>query len=320
LEFDLSCERAVVVGNGNVAIDIARMLVLPREEMAVTDIADHALEVLAESKVKEIVILGRRGPGQAAFTNPELRELGELSEADVAVAPDGLDLSDDVLADDASMTAAKNVEILRDYASREPGGHEKRIVLRFLGSPTSINGTEKVESVTIARNELVAGDDGKPRAQMTDELETLDAGLVFSAIGYRGKPLRDVPFDEKSGLIPNEAGRVHDEGDVLPGHYVVGWIKRGPSGVIGTNKKDAQETVDHLIADYRAGLLPEPTAPHEGGSEAFVLERRPEHVSYDEWLHIDEAEKGLGEPHGRPRVKLTRVHEMLDAIEAKRKK
>ena len=320
LEFDLSCERAVVVGNGNVAIDIARMLVLPREEMAVTDIADHALEVLAASKVKEVVILGRRGPGQAAFTNPELRELGELTAADVAVAPDGLDLSDDVLAEDASMTAAKNVEILRDYASREPHGHEKRIVLRFLASPASINGTEKVESVTIARNELVAGDDGKPRAQMTDELETLDAGLVFSAIGYRGKPLRDVPFDEKSGLIPNEAGRVHDEGDVLPGHYVVGWIKRGPSGVIGTNKKDAKETVDHLIADYRAGLLPEPTAPHEGGSEAFVLERRPEHVSYDEWLHIDEAEKALGEPHGRPRVKLTRVHEMLEAIEAKRKK
>ena len=320
LEFDLSCERAVVVGNGNVAIDIARMLVLPREEMAATDIADHALEVLAASKVKEVVILGRRGPGQAAFTNPELRELGELTAADVAVAPDGLDLSDAVLADDASMTTAKNVEILRDYAAREPRGHGKRIVLRFLASPTSINGTGKVESVTIARNELVVGDDGKPQAQMTDELETLDAGLVFSAIGYRGKPLQGVPFDEKSGLIPNEAGRVHHEGEVLPGHYVVGWIKRGPSGVIGTNKKDAQETVDHLIADYRAGLLPEPTAPHEGGSEAFVLERRPEHVSYDEWLHIDEAEKGRGEPHGRPRVKLTRVHEMIEAIEAKRKK
>ena len=163
LEFDLSCERAVVVGNGNVAIDIARMLVLPRDEMAATDIADHALEVLAASKVKEIVILGRRGPGQAAFTNPELRELGELTAADVAVAPDGLDLSDDVLAEDASMTTAKNVEILRDYAAREPRGYEKRIVLRFLASPTSINGSERVESVTIARNELVLGDDGKPR-------------------------------------------------------------------------------------------------------------------------------------------------------------
>ncbi len=320
LEFDLSCERAVVVGNGNVAIDIARMLVLAREELAVTDIADHALDVLAESKVKEVVILGRRGPGQAAFTNPELRELGELSEADVAVAPNGLDLSDEVLAEDASMTAAKNVEILRGYEQRDGHGHAKRIVLRFLASPVSINGSERVESVTIARNELIEGDDGKPHARMTDELETLDAGLIFSAIGYRGKALRDLPFDEQSGLIPNKAGRVHHEGDVLPGHYVVGWIKRGPSGVIGTNKKDAKETIDHLLDDYRAGLLPEPTAPHEGGSEAFLLERRPEHVSYDEWLHIDEAEKVRGEPHGRPRVKLTRVHEMLEAIEAKRKK
>ncbi len=318
LEFDLSCERAVVVGNGNVAIDIARMLVLPRDDLAATDIADHALEALTQSKVKEVVILGRRGPGQAAFTNPELRELGELSEADVAVAPEGLDLSDAVLAPDASMTAAKNVEILRDYAAREPHGHQKRIVLRFLASPVSINGSERVESVTVARNELVPGADGKPLAQMTDEVETLEAGLVFSAIGYRGKPLQDVPFDEQSGLIPNESGRVHHDADVLPGHYVVGWIKRGPSGVIGTNKKDAKETVDHLIADYRAGLLPEPTAPHEGGAEAFVLERRPQRVSYDEWLHIDEAEKVRGEPHGRPRIKLTRVEEMLEAIEAKR--
>ena len=314
LSFDLSCERAVVVGNGNVAMDVARMLVLTPSELATTDIADQALEALAASKVKEILILGRRGPGQAAFTNPELREFGELSDADIAVEPEGLDLSDAVLEEDADGTATKNVEILREYAARSVVGHNKRIVLRFLSSPVAINGTDRVESITIARNELVVGSDHKPRAQMTQERETVEAGLIFRAIGYRGLPLPQVPFDDHSGLIPNTGGRVLEGEGVLTGHYVVGWIKRGPSGVIGTNKKDSLETVNLLLDDYAAGKLNAPTAPHGAATEAFVLERRPDLVDYAGWEVIDSLEKGRGEPVGRPRIKMTRIDEMLDAV------
>ena len=314
LDFDLSCERAVVVGNGNVAMDVARMLVLTPAELAATDIADHALEVLSASRVTEILVLGRRGPGQAAFTNPELRELGELADADVAVAPADLDLSDDVLAPDAGITARKNVEILRDYAQRPAVGHRKRIVLRFLASPVEIHGTDRVLGVTNVRNELVPGAQGALRAQTTDERETVQAGLVFRAIGYRGLPLPNVPFDDHTALIPNAGGRVLHDGDHLPGHYAVGWIKRGPSGVIGTNKKDALETVKLLLEDYEAGRLPAPAAPHGAATEAFLLERRPELVTYEHWQEIDAHEKDRGEPANRPRVKLTRVEEMLDVL------
>ncbi len=314
LSFDLSCERAVVVGNGNVAMDVARMLVLTPSELATTDIADQALEALAASKVKEILILGRRGPGQAAFTNPELREFGELSDADIAVEPEGLDLSDAVLEEGADGTATKNVEILREYAARAVVGHNKRIVLRFLSSPVAINGTDRVESITIARNELVVASDHKPRAQMTQERETVEAGLIFRAIGYRGIPLPQVPFDDHSGLIPNTGGRVLEGEGVLTGHYVVGWIKRGPSGVIGTNKKDSLETVNLLLDDYAAGKLSAPTAPHGAATEAFVLERRPNLVDYAGWEAIDSLEKSRGEPVGRPRIKMTRIDEMLDAV------
>jgi ferredoxin--NADP+ reductase len=318
LDFDLSCERAVVVGNGNVAMDVARMLVLTPAELAATDIADHALEVLTDSTVEEILVLGRRGPGQAAFTNPELRELGELSDADVVVEPADLDLSDAVLAPDADATARKNLEILREYAARPPSGHRKRIVLRFLASPVEIHGTDRVEGVTIARNELVPDPDGALRAHTTDERETVQAGLIFRAIGYRGLPLPNVPFDQHTALIPNVGGRVLHGGDHLPGHYVVGWIKRGPSGVIGTNKKDALETVKLLLEDWEAGRLPTPTAPHGAATEAFLIERRPDLVTYEHWQEIDAHEKGRGEPIGRPRIKLTRVEEMLDVLGRRR--
>jgi ferredoxin--NADP+ reductase len=322
LEIDLlSAERALVIGNGNVALDVARMLVLAPAELAPTDTADHALEVLAASRVREVVVVGRRGPAQAAFTNPELRELGELSEADVIVDPVELERALAVPDPDAetNVTSRRIVEILRDYASRSPKGHDKRIVLRFLLSPTALvaDSQGRVGAVELVRNELVAAD-GALRAQPTDERETIEAGLVFRAIGYRGIPLPGVPFDERRGVIPNEGGRIRDPqtGAQVPGEYVVGWIKRGPSGVIGTNKKDAQETVDAMLADLLAadgGAAPahEPAEPDAMAVESLLRERQPQLVTYEGWSEIDRHERELGEPAGRPRVKLTRIEEML---------
>ena len=317
----LSAERAVVIGNGNVALDVARMLVLAPSELAPTDTADHALEVLAESRVREVVVVGRRGPAQAAFTNPELLELGELSQADVIVDPAELERALAVPDPDAesNTTARRNVEILRDYASREPKGHARRIVLRFLLSPTALLPDEqgRLGAVELVRNDLVPANGGSLRAQPGDEHETIPAGLVFRAIGYRGIALPGVPFDERRGVIPNTGGRVIDlqTGEPVPGEYVVGWIKRGPSGVIGTNKKDAQETVDAMLADLLAGEVAAtphtPRAPDPAAVESMLRERQPELVTYAGWSEIDKHERALGEPAGRPRVKLTRIDEML---------
>jgi ferredoxin/flavodoxin---NADP+ reductase len=308
-DFDLSGERAVVIGAGNVALDVARMLVLTRDELAVTDVADHALEVLAESAIREVLVVARRGPLQAAFTNPELLELGELSDADVEVDPAELALGEGIEDPDAGTTARRNVEILRGYADRPPTGHRRRVVLRFLLSPIELRGEGRVETVVLARNALQAGPDGHVRARQTGELLELDASIVFRAIGYRGTPLAEVPFDEARGVIANEGGRVRR------GEYVVGWAKRGPSGVIGTNKKDANDTVDRLLEDLAAGALLEPEPIEDEALEAFLRERKPALVDYEGWVRIDRHEQGLGEPAGRPRVKLTRLEELLAAVE-----
>jgi ferredoxin--NADP+ reductase len=318
LEIDLlSAERAVVIGNGNVAIDVARMLVLAPAELAPTDTADHALEVLANSHVSEVVIVGRRGPAQAAFTNPELLELGELSQADVIVDPVELDRALAVSDPDAEpdITHRRNVEILRSYAEREPAGHPKRVVLRFLLSPTALLPGEdgRLGAVELVRNELVPAEGGGLRAKASEERETIPAGLAFRAIGYRGIALPGVPFQERAGTIPNDAGRVVDPstGSQLPGEYVVGWIKRGPSGVIGTNKKDAQETVDAILADLEAGTHLAPESPDGEAAEAMIRACRPDLVTYAGWSEIDRHERALGAAAGRPRVKLTRIDEML---------
>jgi ferredoxin/flavodoxin---NADP+ reductase len=324
LEVDLlAAERAVVIGNGNVAIDVARMLVLAPTELAPTDTADHALEVLAESHVKEVVIVGRRGPAQAAFTNPELLELGELSDADVVVDPAELERALAIHDADAeeNITSRRNVEILRSYAERPLAGHPKRIVLRFLLSPISLLPGEhgRLGAVELVRNELVFDqtDPAHPglRASPTEEHETIPAGLAFRAIGYRGIPLPEVPFDARRGVIPNNGGRVLDTagGTPLRGEYAVGWIKRGPSGVIGTNKKDAQETVDAIFADASpdGDGLNVPDYSDGAAVELLLHERQPEVVTYDGWSSIDRHERALGEASGRPRVKLTRIEEML---------
>ncbi|MGH2764121.1 MAG: FAD-dependent oxidoreductase [Thermoleophilaceae bacterium] len=316
-EFDLSCKRAVVIGNGNVAADVARMLALTRDELAETDVADHALDVLAESGIEEIVVLGRRGPAQAAFTNPELLELGEMTDADVYV--DASDVEIDELSrtwlesDAASGTSRKNVEILTGYAGRRPEGKRRRIVLRFLVSPLEILGDERVEGIRICRNAL-RDEDGALRACSTETVEELDCGIVFRSIGYRGIPVHGLPFDERSGTIPHEGGRiVGGAGEPLPGEYVVGWIKRGPTGIIGTNKRDAQQTVDALLEDLDAGRLNDPDDPSRDSLEELLEERKPDHVTYAGWEAIDRAEKAAGEPQGRPRVKLTTTDELLEA-------
>jgi ferredoxin--NADP+ reductase len=319
-EFDLSCKRAVVIGAGNVALDVARMLALTVDELAETDIADHALEALGKSAIEEIVLVARRGPAQAAFTNPELRELGELADADVIVAPDDVVIDEhsaQAIARQGELTERRNVEILTDYSQRAPSGKRKRVELRFLLSPVSIAGEERVEAVELVRNHLSRDADGTLRARSTEQHETLEAGIVFRSIGYRGRPLPGVPFDELTGTVPNDAGRVIDphEQHTIPGEYAVGWIKRGPSGVIGTNKRDAQETVEVLIDDLHEGRLHEPSETAPDSLERLLRERGIRYVAYQGWQSIDAQEKAAGEPQGRPRVKLCTFEELLAAAE-----
>ncbi len=312
-EFDLSHERVVVIGNGNVAIDCARMLALTDEELQPTDTTDEATAAINEAGIREILMLGRRGPVQAAFTPPELKELGELAGADVIVDPADLELdpaSAHALEEDRER-ARRNYDLLQEFAAHAPDGRPRRIVLRFLVSPLAILGDERVEAVEIVRNELVE-EDGRLVARPTGETETIPAGLVLRSVGYKGVPLPGVPFDERSGTIPNDRGRA--EGAERT--YAAGWIKRGPSGVIGTNKKDATETVEQLLADARAGMLASDESSLsrvEGGLETLLEERGVNYVAYEGWQAIDAAERGAGEPLGRPRVKLTSWERLLEA-------
>jgi ferredoxin--NADP+ reductase len=312
-EFDLRGERALVIGAGNVALDVARMLMLTHHELATTDVADHALEALTESNISEVLVIARRGPEQAAFTNPELLELAELSAADVIVEEDELALVDGLPDPHADVTARRNVEILKEYALRPPSGKPRRVALRFLLSPLAIEGSRGVERVVLVRNKLVGEGDGSLRASATDEQITIPAHAVFRAIGYRGTPLPDVPFDERRSVIANAGGRVVGPDGVRHGEYVVGWAKRGPSGVIGTNKKDANDTVARLLEDLGGGRLLAPAPVGDAALDAFIRARAPNVVDYAGWARIDRHERKLGEPHGRPRIKLTRVQEMLAA-------
>jgi len=307
-EFDLSHERVVVFGSGNVAIDCARMLALTDEELQPTDTTDDATAAINEAGIREILMLGRRGPVQAAFTPPELKELGELAGADVIVDPADLELdpaSAHALEEDRER-ARRNYDLLQEFAAHAPDGRPRRIVLRFLVSPLAILGEDRVEAVEIVRNELVE-DDGRLVARPTGETETIPAGLVLRSVGYKGVPLPGVPFDERTGTIPNDRGRA--EGAERT--YAAGWIKRGPSGVIGTNKKDATETVEQLLADARAGKLARDDSSLT--LETLLEERGVNYVAYEGWQAIDAAERGAGEPLGRPRVKLTSWEQLLEA-------
>ncbi len=304
LEVDLQASHVVVIGAGNVAIDVARMLALAPSELGVTDTADHALEVLNASGIEDITILARRGPLQAAFTNPELLELGELERADLDVVGGELDPISERALEDADKTRRRNVEITQEYAARTPSGKPLTLRLRFLASPVELLDDEQghVRTVRIETNEIVEREDGSLAARGTGTYEELPAGLVFRSIGYTGQALPGVPFDERRGTIRNDGGRVlDDDGTPLPGEYVAGWIKRGPSGVIGTNKKDAQDTVTKLLEDAAAGRL---NAPTKDDIAPLVAARTDHVVGWAGWEAIDAAERAAGEPQGRPRVKL----------------
>jgi len=317
--FDLDRERAVVIGNGNVAIDLARMLMLAPDELASTDTADHALGALRAASVTDVVLLGRRGPAEAAFTNPELRELGALARTDVLVDPAQLD----GVAEPDDATRRRNLEILRDYACRTPGGRTHRIELRFLRSPLEVLGDGedgRVRGLRVAINRLVTAADGRMRAEPTGEEETIECGLVLRSIGYRGVPVEGIPFDERRGLIRNEGGRVCDDDGPCRGEYAAGWIKRGPSGVIGTNKKCSADTVARLLADADADKLGDPAAPDDAGVLEWLDARVPGLVTWAGWQAIDAYERSLGEPAGRPRVKLVRPEQLIEVGRAEAKK
>jgi ferredoxin--NADP+ reductase len=306
---DLSTGRAIVVGNGNVALDVARILVSDPRELAKSDIADHALDLLHAEGVEEVVVIGRRGPLQATFTTMELRELGDLeamADVDVIVDPADFDSITDEQLEAAGKTVKLNIKVLRGYAETEPRGAKRRIVFRFQTSPIEIKGDGRVESVVLGRNELV-DEGGRIVAKDTGAREELPAQLVVRAVGYRGIETPGLPFDDRSGTIPHTDGRVEGSAN----EYVVGWIKRGPSGVIGSNKKDSADTVATLLADLDGRDLGDVGDDHGETLVAWLLSRQPKLVTDDHWKLIDEHERGAGEPHGRPRVKLTSVAELL---------
>ena len=319
--FDLNHPTAVVVGVGNVAIDVARILAATVEELRTTDIADYTLDALRNSNVKQIYMLGRRGPAQAAFSNPEISELGELADAEVRT------LADELVVDEKSQAAAlddptlaRKLEILRSYAGSGPQVKSRRIILRFLTSPVELLSDDagRVRGVRTVRNELYSDSQGRIRSRPTDEFETIEAGLVLRSVGYKGIPLAGLPFLDDRGIVPNDGGRVIDPlaDRALPGIYVSGWIKRGPYGVIGTNKADAKETVANLIADLQDGAFLSPRSPEPESMESLLKERGVRYVSYEEWEDIDRLEMAMGMPGSRPRVKFTSRGEIFEALDA----
>lgn len=307
LAFDLSAERAVVVGNGNVALDVARILASDIDHLARTDIADHALEALAASAIRAVVILGRRGPDQAAFTTPELIALGQRPDFAVRVDVDGASAEPDPID-----IAGFKAQILRELAARPPAATDRTVTLRFLRSPVEILGSDRVSALRTMRNELIPGPDGSVAVRPTGATEDIPCGLVLRSIGYRGAAVPDVPFDDARGTIPNQAGRVlaSPHGEPLTGVYTAGWIKRGPSGVIGTNKKCAGDTVQTLIDDYIAGRLAAPPASVEELT-ALLESRQPRALDYSDWLAVDRHELSAGKEHDRPRVKVVDVEDIL---------
>ena len=323
-KFDLSVKYAFVIGMGNVALDVARILAKNPEELAETDIADYALKALRKSQLEDIWLVGRRGPLQAAFSPVELREFLELPEADVVIEENALELdaeSQHILETISGKDTKKNIEILKQMSAMAASGKKRKVHFLFLASPLEISGDGKVEKIRMVRNQLVKKEDGSLRPQATDKIVEEDAGLVFRSIGYHGKPLADLPFDQKSGTIPNEFGQVKDpeNGNLLRNReYVAGWIKRGPSGVIGTNKQDAVETVHRMLETF---LKEKMEAGKNVSNPDIVLlleKRKVEFVSFADWKLLDAHEIEAGQKQGRPRVKLTSIAEMLEIFGQKR--
>lgn len=310
-DFDLSSERAIVVGNGNVALDVARILATDPEVLASTDIADHALEALRASNVREVLVLGRRGIEHGAFTNGELLGLGEVDGIDVVIDEAELTLSDDAAAQLADGTLdsviATKVRLAREFAAQPLTEGNRRIVFKFLTSPVAIDGDVAATSVQLVRNRYIGG--GK--IESTDETSSIDAGLVVRSIGYRTRPIKDLPFDESRSAVPNEDSRVLDGvgGAPLPGVFVAGWIKRGPTGGIGRNRLCGEQAAASILADFAGGVLPTPSTDPIDVAE-LVTERGAHRVDLQGWKRIDAAEREAGSGAGRRRVKFVSIEEM----------
>lgn len=299
--FDLSGTRAVIVGNGNVALDVARVLLMAPEDLAATDVAAHALEALSHSAIDEVVILGRRGPRAAAFSLGEFLALGHVPGLDVLI--EGVEESDLQPESDDDIETATKLDVAREYAQREASPGNKRVVFRFHCAPVSFEGEEAVTGLRV-------------RQAGRDDDELIDTPLVLRSIGYRGTPLPGLPFDQVSGTIPHDRGRVIDEsGQPVPGVYVTGWIKRGPQGVIGTNRACAEETVAALLADVDDGALTRTVAGRDA-LRALMDERGVCPVDWSGWRAIDSAERSRGSEQSRPRVKFVAVEELLEVAQS----
>lgn len=316
LEVDLTCPRVVIVGNGNVALDAARILLTDPDILARTDIADHALEQLRTSSVTEVILLARRGIAQAAYTNAEFLAMGDIDGVDVIIDPAELTLdaaSEQGLARGSlDSTIAGKIRIAREFAERGGNGANKRVVFRYLVSPIALTGQESVSAITCVRNELITAD--RVTVAATDERFTIDTTLVMRAIGYHGVPIDSLPFDDSHGVVPNADSRVltAPDADPIPGVYVTGWIKRGATGGIGMNRLDGQHTARAILADHTRGSLPQPTAPREMIAP-LIAERGANRIDADGWHRIDSAEKSAGRTQGRRRVKLVRIQNFEDA-------
>jgi len=314
-EFDLSQEVAVIIGQGNVAMDVSRILAKTVDELKHTDISQHALDVLAESKIREIHVIGRRGPMQAKFTHLELRELGELEETDPVVSAGDLVLnaaSQAELENKSNRANIKNFETLQKFAARPAPSKRRRCFFHFLKGPKEIKGDGHVERLVLALNQL-KGEPNNQWAEETGETEELDCGLLFRSIGYRGIAMPGVPFNDKRGVFSNQGGRITEGDNIIPGMYTAGWIKRGPTGIIGTNRACAVETVEALREDLPK-LDGGAKLGHEG-LRSLLNNRGVRMVSYPDWMKIDQAEVENGEPKGKPREKFTQISEMLAAME-----
>ena len=323
-KFNLSAKDVFVIGMGNVALDVARILAKTPEELSKTDIADYALETLFESQIEDIWLVGRRGPLQAAFTPVEVREFLELESADVMLEGGLLKLdaeSQRILETDASKDTKKNIEILKQISEKNSSNKKKRVHFLFLASPLEILGNGCVEKIRMVRNELVKRDDGSLRPQATGDFMEENAGLIFRSIGYHGNPLADVPFDHNSGTIPNECGQIIDEDQdksLRTREYVAGWIKRGPTGVIGTNKQDAVETVHRMLETFLQEKIEPRQQTDSSGIESLLKERNVDYVSFEDWKLLDEYETEAGQEQERPRVKVTSIEKMLEIIRDKK--
>lgn len=309
-QFNLSSDSVAIIGQGNVAVDVARILTLPVDQLASTDIASHAVEALRLSQVQTVYIIGRRGPAQAKFTTQELRELGEIPDVQIEIRLGDLDLNLESLTElqeRKNFLAAKNVEILRKWAATAATEKKRRIVFYFLESPVQIIGRNRVEGLILERNRL-CGSAFAQQAESTGDRYALRCGLVFRSIGYKGTQLPGLPFDASRGILPNASGRVLGHA----GAYTTGWIKRGPSGIIGTNRACAVETVATLVRDFSRESLPK-----KDGSDAtkkLLASRGVQVVSYSDWKRIDAEEVRRGKERGKPREKFSSVDAMLNAL------